>query len=170
MIHRTSAAIATAIAFGALFMPNASYAQLQPNAPSDLVTLVSDATLCPSGNDNRLGNRVLSDGSSVPFSIPNGSVLVITSWEWGPVFTKEPNHWEIAELTLQTPQGGLVQVGTAGNATPGAQNTSISNQFTGSNASVQTMIAVKPGVIVCFSSSSDVRAPSIVHGFLMQDR
>jgi len=170
MAHRTSAAIATAVAFGALFVPNASYAQLQPNAPSDLVTLVPDATLCPSGNDNRLGNRVLSDGSEVPFSIPNGSVLVITSWEWGPVFTKEPNHWEIAELSLQTPQGGLVHVGTAGNATPGAQNTSNSNQFTGSNASVQTMIAVKPGQIVCFSSSSDVRAPSIVHGFLTQDR
>ena len=58
MAHRTSATIATAVAFGALFMPNATYAQVQPNAPSDLVTLVPDATLCPSGNDNRLGNRV----------------------------------------------------------------------------------------------------------------
>jgi hypothetical protein len=170
MMHWTSAAIATAVAFGALSMPNSSYAQVQPNGPSDLVTLVSDATLCPSQFHNRLGNRVLSNGSTVPFSIPNGSVLVITSWQWGPVFTREANHWESVELTLQTSGGGIAVVGSAGNATPGAQANSLNNQFTGHNASIEGMIAVKPGVTVCIGSSSDVRAPGIVHGFLMQDR
>jgi hypothetical protein len=170
MIHWTSAAIATAVAFGALSMANSSYAQVQPNAPSDLVTLVSDATLCPSGNSNRLGLRVFPDGSEAPFSIPAGLVLIITDWQWGPVFTREANHWEIAELTLETPQRSVATVAVSGNTTPGAQATSNSNQFTGSNPSVHGMIAVKPGVTVCMSSSSDVRARAIVHGFLMQDR
>jgi len=172
MIYRTSAVVATAVAFGALFMTNASYAQVQPNAPSDLVTLVSDVTLCPSGNANRLGLRIFADGSAAPFSIPAGLVLIITDWQWGPVFTREANHWEIAELTLETPQGSIGTVAVSGNASPGAQvnPNSINNQFTGSNPSVQTMIAVKPGLTVCMSSSNDVRARGIVHGFLTQDR
>src|SRR3954463_114733 len=132
MIYRTSAVVATAVAFGALFMTNSSYAQVQPNAPSDLVTLVSDATLCPSGNANRLGLRIFRDGSAAPFSIPPGLVLIITDWQWGPVFTTEANHWEIAELTLETPQGSIGTVAVSGNASPGAQvnPNSINNQFT----------------------------------------
>jgi hypothetical protein len=170
MIHRSLVAMASAVALSAFSMPNASYAQVAPAAPSDLVTLVSDATLCPSGQANHLGLRVLSDALGGTIFDPGRVCVVITSWEWGPIFTREANHWESAELALETPRGGRATVGTAGNSSPGAQANSLNNQFTGHNASIVGMIAVKPGVLICASTSSDVRGFAIVHGFLTLDK
>jgi hypothetical protein len=170
MFHRILIGVVSAAAVGTLLAPDIGHAAVEPDAPSQLVTLVSDATLCPSGFSNRLGLRVFPDGSAVPFSIPAGFVLVITDWQWGPVFIEEANHWENAELSLETPQGLTALVAVSGNTTPGAQSNSINNQFTGSNASVQDRIAVKPGVTICIASSSDIRARGVVHGFLTPDR
>ena len=52
---------------------------LEPKKASELVTLLPQ-DVCDGGNGFRLSVRVSPDGSIVPFSIPQGHVLVVTRW------------------------------------------------------------------------------------------
>lgn len=168
MVRRTLVAITIAVAVSTLLVSHAGYAAVEPQNPSDLVTLIPSG-MCPQGGSD-MSFRVLSDASIIPFSIPEGQVFVITSWQWGIIFTQRTDHWEGAELSLQNPNGQFRVVGTGGNPTPGLQGSPPSNQFTSSNASLVNMIAVKPGVRVCVATASNTRPTALVHGFLAPDR
>ncbi len=168
MVRRMLVAITIAVAVSTLLVPNAGDAAVEPQNPSDLVTLIASG-LCPQGGSD-MSFRVLSDASIVPFSIPEGRVFVITSWQWATIFTSRVDHWEGVELSLQNPNGNFRVVGVAGNSTPGAQGSPPSNQFTSNNASLVNMIAVKPGVHVCVNAASNARPSAVVHGFLAPDR
>jgi hypothetical protein len=54
---------------------------LEPKKPSQLVTLVPSAE-CENGEGFLYGNRVNTDGSLAPFTIPPKQVLVLTRWSF----------------------------------------------------------------------------------------
>ena len=58
---------------------------LEPAKSSDLVTLIADSTtpICPNTtNPHSFNDRLMPDGTRVPFAIPTGFVFVITSYDW----------------------------------------------------------------------------------------
>ena len=62
---------------GALLPVSAS--ALEPKKPSQLVTLEANDP-CDQGKGQIYDLRVLPDGSTAPFTIPQGQVLVVTRW------------------------------------------------------------------------------------------
>src|SRR5579864_492187 len=57
----------------------------QAQTTRQLLTLISDSStpVCPNTTvPHTFGDRLLSDGSRIPFSIPPGHVFVITSFDW----------------------------------------------------------------------------------------
>jgi hypothetical protein len=68
--------------FGLLICHDAAGGIVGPSRPSRLVTVQANAP-CPGlGGSLSFNATVLSDGSTQPFSIPPGEVLVITALDW----------------------------------------------------------------------------------------
>ena len=58
---------------------------VQPSKASDLVTLISDSStpVCPATTvPHVFSDRLLPDGRRVPFTIPQGQVFVVASFDW----------------------------------------------------------------------------------------
>jgi hypothetical protein len=165
----SAAAITTAAGLSMLVVPNGVSAAVVPDKPSDLVTLEPEG-FCPMGGFD-MTLRVLPNATDVPFSIPQGRVLVITDWQWGNSPTGRSNSWENAALSLQTANPPrAITVGVAGNSTPGAQGTAPFDQETSNNASIVGMVVVKPGVHICVEAETRGAPQSaVVHGFLATD-
>jgi hypothetical protein len=94
------------IAAGVLLISNIAYAQLAPQHASDLVTLRQSQTgehcinrTTKANEGFQMTNQVTSTGYIVPFVIPQGKVLVITDWQWGPT-NVGPNAFESVSLLL----------------------------------------------------------------------
>jgi hypothetical protein len=158
-----------AIAVSVLALSNTAHAQLAPQNPSDLVTLkISNMGEHCSGNQGfKMNRRVFSDGSTDTFSIPDGQVLVITDFQWGPTFVGA-NNFESVALTIETVFYGQTAVGVGGNNSPGAAGGA--NGLAGSGASIQNLVAVKPGVSICVNGGIQPNPFAIVHGFLAIDQ
>ena len=104
MISRMLLAIAGAV--GILVISNTTHAQLAPQRASDLVTLKQSQTEhCINRTTSeidgfKMTNQVVPTGYSEPFVIPTGKVLVITDYQWGPIYAG-PNAFEPVWLFLQ---------------------------------------------------------------------
>jgi hypothetical protein len=61
---------------------SASAAPLTPAKPSQIVTLITTGTVCPSGGLLAVDQQVLPDGSIAPFTIPPRRVLIVTEVSW----------------------------------------------------------------------------------------
>lgn len=59
-----------------------SASALEPKKPSQLVTLLPSGP-CAAGEGFLYDLRVGADGSTAPFTIPQGQVLVVTRWGFG---------------------------------------------------------------------------------------
>jgi hypothetical protein len=163
-----------AIAVGILVISKIAYAQLAPQHASDLVTLRQSQTgehcinrTTKANEGFAMTNQVTSTGYIVPFVIPQGKVLVITDFQWGPT-NVGPNAFEPVSLLLQG-GGDPVTVSATGNNSPGANSTS-ANGLVGSNASVVGWVAVRPATSICISGSLQPNPFAIVHGFLAPDQ
>ena len=150
-----------AVAVGILVISNIAYAQLAPQRASDLVTLRISQTgehcinrTTKANEGFQMTNQVTSTGYIVPFAIPNGKVLVITDYQWGPS-NVGPNAFEPVSLLLQ---GG-----------DDPETVSNGNGLVGSSASVVGWVAVRPATSICISGSIQPNPFAIVHGFLAPD-
>lgn len=158
-----------ALAVSMLVVSNTAHAQLAPQRASDLVTLnINPSERCDDGQGFRMNIRILSDGFTEPFSIPQGQVFVITDWQWFSSAVIGPNAFEGVALTIETVQSGKRTVGVAGNTTPGAQG--IANGVTGSSASIVNLVAVKPVAHICVVGATNPNPFAVVHGFLAPDQ
>jgi hypothetical protein len=162
-----------AVTVGIPVISNTAYAQLAPQRASDLVTLrqsesgehcINRTTGVVEGF--KMTNQVVSTGYILPFVIPNGKVLVITDWQWGPSFVG-PNVFEPVSLLLQG-GGDPVTVSASGSNSPGANSTSANGQV-GSSASVVGWVAVRPATDICVNGGAQPNPFAIVHGFLATD-
>jgi hypothetical protein len=160
-----------AVAVGILVISNIAYAQLAPQRASDLVTLRISQTgeHCINRTTGaiegfQMTNQVTSTGYIVPFVIPNGKVLVITDYQWGPS-NVGPNAFEPVSLLLQG-GGNPENVSATGNNSPGAAS---GNGLVGSSASIVGWVAVRPATSICISGSVQPNPFAIVHGFLAPD-
>lgn len=70
------------MAFTLAAAPLVHAAPLGPTKPSQLVTVLSGPATCNAGGGRSLGFQVQGDGSFASFLIPEGSVFVVTDWEW----------------------------------------------------------------------------------------
>jgi hypothetical protein len=169
MLRRMLLTIAIAVGIS-----NIAYAQLAPQHASDLVTLRQSQTgehcinrTTKANEGFAMTNQVTSTGYIVPFVIPQGKVLVITDFQWGPT-NVGPNAFEPVSLLLQG-GGDPVTVSATGNNSPGANSTS-ANGLVGSNASVVGWVVVRPATSICISGSLQPNPFAIVHGFLAPDQ
>ena len=144
----------------------ATVAALAPSKPSQLVTVAAEGSCTALGlTTDRFDTLVKDDGTTAPFSIPAGQVLVIT------------------DLTVFAPgktAGGTVQVqvvvGTAATshfAIVTANVTANASGGVGFAATFPTGIVVKSGASICpvaFDGTSNVAAGGSLHGFLTKDK
>ena len=142
--------------------------RLGPAKASDLVTLISDSStpICPATTTPHIfGDRLLPDGSRVPFTIPDGQVLVVTSYDWmvtGSTYAKNTMWTALVVTTPKAKNGNLVFFS-------GAAADSIGTA-TGSTA-IPEGVAVAPGASLCMDTLGGTSsAYGHLHGYLVANR
>ena len=144
----------------------ASAAALAPSKPSQLVTVAALGSCTALGLTTDLFNTLVKgDGTTAPFSIPAGQVLVIT---------------DLTVFATGKTAGGTVQVqvavGTAATShifIVAANVTANPSGGVGFTATFPTGIVVKSGASICplaFDGTSNVAAGGSLHGFLTKDK
>ena len=100
----------TAVGLGLLLATSAAGAVLAPKKASDVRTVYGTAAAspaCPGTGGWLLLDDVSNyDGTFTPFSIPAGSVFVVTSWEWV-VLGATPSATVLAYLAVADGSGGF---------------------------------------------------------------
>jgi hypothetical protein len=131
---------------------------LAPSRASDVVTLFTSGTACPSAG-TLLDFRRQSDGTDVAFTIPAGQVLVVTGMDFASVGFS-PSLNQIVTLSL------------ASSATVITRAVALLDSSGSGAANVSTpLIAIKSGQQLCVSTNGVGNPASIlVHGFLAKDK
>jgi hypothetical protein len=154
----------------ALSFPISAHAgALAPKKPSDLRTIsgIPSDGVCPGqSNDDIRGpvaNQNNPDGTHSTFSIPPGSVFVITSWDWE-TDVNATNSFRSTDLVIVDPSTGFQSiVGRSGGITDGSG-------FGGGVVQTPPGVAVKSGMNICFDMhGSSFFYTVIVHGFMTKD-
>ena len=104
----TSHRFALLVALTLTAAPVVQAGPLGPTKPSQLVTVLSGPSTCNAGGGRSLDFQVAGDGSFVGLQIPEGSVLVVTDWEW--CENSNPSA-AFVSLAIEGP-GGLAPVST----------------------------------------------------------
>jgi hypothetical protein len=146
----------------AILAPHAAFAAaLAPAKASDLVTLITSLKSdCP-GNGKPFDLRVLPDGTSAPFTIPEKQVLVIQSVDWTIGSTAPGGLTVTPTVSLQTsPTNALaIMIGSgATNSDGGASGTVLAPPG----------VTVRAGPAICFTGADFESA--ILHGFFAKDK
>ena len=138
---------------------------LEPAKASDLVTLISDAKtpICPNTTvPHTFGDRLMPDGTRVPFRFPNDLVLVITSFDWIVEGHSQPNTtvWTAVQLIGAGREVAVYSGAHADGIGRAAGSTVVPNGF-----------AVKSGTVLCMDAVGAATTVSArVHGFLAPNR
>jgi len=133
-------------------------AVLAPDKASDRRTLTNTGAICPgTSSAQAVDQQQNPDGTIAPFSIPAGSVLVITSYSFA-ISTSPGSSTENVGLlaTNGTTVSGLTQCFAVTDAAGHA----------GASCTTPAGIAVKGGSTLCVSRPSRV----FVNGFLANDK
>jgi len=132
-------------------------AVLAPDKASDLRTLTNTGAICPgTSSAQAVDQQQNPDGTIAPFSIPAGSVLVITSYSFA-ISTSPGSTENVGLLAINgTTVSGLTQCFAVTDAAGHA----------GASCTTPAGIAVKGGSTLCVSRPSRV----FVHGFLANDK
>jgi hypothetical protein len=145
-------------------------APLAPSKPSQIVTLTYDG-FCAGGTslDNIIGIRIMPDGTTQPFTIPPGQVLVVTGIDWSAY--RCPPSTAPGTVLMYVFLGATGRVAFADTAVIGAGATPTSACSIGGKASIVPNLVVKPGIELCagFDNQGFSGSPAIVHGFLTSD-
>ena len=160
----TSRSFAAAFALLLLLLPSHGRAgTLAPKKPSDVLTLRSSGAGCPFPGTRKLDSRVLPDGTLVPYTIPDGQVLVVTGAEWS-LQDASPRQLGSVQLFLytQTSSPSPVAFFTDG----------ISTTDTGAyRTSVVPQAITRPTEGLCAGANVvEDTLLVVVHGFLAKDR
>jgi hypothetical protein len=140
-------------------------APLRPIKPSDLVTLIADplTPICPATTVPHLfSDRLLPDGTRVPFTIPTNMVLIITSFDWVVEGSSQAKNtvWTAVTFMGTGKNNALFSGAMADSIGRAAGNTTIPNGVT-----------VGPGTVMCLDYVGGVTsAYGRVHGFLAPKR
>ena len=154
------------IAVGALTRSSQVLAEgLVPKSPSELVTVQTVTTSCPGGfgGARQIDSRLLSDGTTVTFTIPSGKVFVITDVGFHLVSRASQN----INVRLGIPCGtGCMQP---------IIDTTVSTDTVGQGSvdiTLRNGIAVKPGVVLCAAdvNFSSPNAFARLHGYFTKDQ
>ena len=143
---------------------------LGPRTASDLVTLLggAPATGGCTGAERPIDRRTLADGSTGPFTIPAGKVLVLTGVEW---FSTGTGTGRSVLLTVlhRTPLGAQTLFTSHALSTPAGAG------YAGEQSAIPRVV-VKPGVPLCVTQYIDnepdggsLPGAVILHGFLTDD-
>jgi hypothetical protein len=139
---------------------------LAPTRANDLVTLIADSStpICPQTSVPHIfGDRLLPDGTRVPFAIPEGRVFVITSFDWVVEGSTQANNNVWTAVTL-------MGSGNNNNAFFSAAQADSIGRAAGSTT-VPSGVAVGHGTTMCLDfvgGASDSFAR--LHGFLTPKR
>jgi hypothetical protein len=161
-------AIVLALALAGCVTPAAP--SLAPRPASDLVTLLggAPATGGCTGAERPIDRRALGDGSTGPFAVPAGKVLVLTGVEW---FSTETGTGRSVLLTVlhRTPLGAQTLFTSHALSTPTGAG------YAGAQSTIPRVV-VKPGVPLCVTQYIDNQPAGgslpgsvILHGFLTDD-
>ncbi len=136
-----------------------------PTKPSELVTLIADPStaICPATTvPHVFGDRLQPDGTRVPFTIPNGQVLVITSFDWVVEGSTQANN---AVWTAITFMGS----GKNNALFSGAMTDSIGRAA--GTTLVPDGIVVAPGTVLCLDFVAGASAAyGRAHGYLTKNQ
>src|SRR5262249_549990 len=140
-------------------------AALAPSKPSQLVTVAASGSCTALGLTTDLFNTLVKgDGTTAPFSIPAGQVLVITDLTvFAPGKTADGTVQVQVVVGTATSHFGIVTANVTANASGGV----------GFAATFPTGIVVKSGASICpvaFDGTSNVAAGGSLHGFLTKDK
>lgn len=139
------------------FASTAGAVVLAPEKPSDLRTLSNTGAMCPGTSSSQaVDEQQNPDGTIAPFSIPAGSVLVVTSYS----FATSTSPGSTANVGLLATNGttvsALAQCFAVGDA----------DGHAGASCTTPAGIAVNGGSTLCVSRPARV----FVHGFIADDK
>lgn len=140
---------------------------LDAASASSLVTLIADASTptCPATTASRsFGDRLLPNGTRVRFTVPDGQVLVITSFDWvaDQGFRFDETTWATVDLF----DGSRYQHAVVSSARFDLRGRAAGNTV------VPDGIVVRSGTAMCFGFDGTVSADrsfARIHGFLARD-
>lgn len=144
---------------------------LEPTKPSQMVVLTySDFCTETTSLANIIDTQILPNGTTQPFTIPAGQVLVVTGFDWSAY--RCPALAAPGTVDVYMFLGATGRVVFNDTAVIGAGTPPTSSCSTGGKASVVPNLIVKPGVELCagFDNQTFGGAPAIVHGFLTKDK
>ena len=146
------------------FASRAAADSLAPKKPSDLRVIGGNASspLCTSGAARAVGYQYNSDGTVGTFSIPAGSVFVVTSWDWK-IAGATPSEIQSASLVVDPNTGAAPALMSFASA-----QTNGSGDAAG-NMELPVGAAVKPGATLCFLYNG-TSVFVTVHGFMAKDK
>ena len=135
---------------------------LAPKKPSDLRTVLNFTTGCPSNPQTLAIDRVINpaDASVSAFSVPVGSVFVITSWDWR---SNGGTAGALASAVISLDNGTFSIIASRASAIADSSGDA------GGTVDTPAGIVVKSGITLC----ADSTGPSIsitVHGFVTKDK
>jgi len=143
---------------------------LAPRTASDLVTLLggAPATGGCTGAERPIDRRTLADGSTGPFAVPAGKVLVLTGIEW---FSTETGTGRSVLLTVLH----RTSLGAQALFTSHALSTPTGAGYAGGQSAIP-LVVVEPGVPLCVTQYIDNQPAGgslpgsvILHGCLADD-
>jgi hypothetical protein len=160
-----------ALVLTAVVLTPALAGPLAPSKPSDIVTLMPDASgangACGLATQQQRVEAVINgaDGSISPFTIPDKEVLVLTGGTWEDV-TAGANVNVFLELSLRTASTNNLLA-----ATPAIRSDAAG--FAAGSFTLEPGIVIKPGVSLCASFNVDgtntLAFPRLT-GFLAKDK
>ena len=150
--------IASGLALAGCFTP------VEP-LPSQLVTLIADSStpICPATTvPHVFSDRLLPDGTRMPFTIPSGQVLVVNSFDWVVEGSSQHNGTVWTAVTL-------IGAGKNNALFSGAMADSI-----GRAAGTSTLpkgYVVQPGTVMCLDFVGGATSTMArLHGYVTQQR
>lgn len=136
-----------------------------PMKPSDLVTLIADSStpICPQTSvPHTFHDRLMPDGTRVPFTIPANMVFVVTSFDWVVEGSSQPRN------TVWT---AVTWMGAGKNNAFFSEALADSIGRAAGSVTIPNGVVVRPGTVMCLDyvgGASD--SFGRVHGFLAPDR
>jgi hypothetical protein len=149
-----------AVAFVSLAVPAGADNTLGPKRPSDIVSLTTAGGSLCDANTYALERQILPDATVVPFTIPDGHVLVLTGIDW--IVFAPPNTYGFATITLYPDPNTRVAVFSSGSSVTGVNNLS-------AGSALIPNIIVKPGPMLCVGVPG-IGSSARVQGFLTRDK
>jgi hypothetical protein len=137
---------------------------LEPTLPSQTVMLTTAGSpSCGPAEETALANRVLPDGTRVPFTLPAGQVLVVTGMAWN-IFGQTPNQLKVVSVGAK-PNANVIALKFVTAAL--ADGT---GRATGSVLVPNVVVRSAPGLPICAGGISTQSSGGVfVYGFLTTD-